>query len=290
MRPRAGKAATVVLAVLAVLVLGLLCCGGLGYGGFQGVYWYAQQAEPYQLGMAAVHADEEVVHRIGEPMEPQLPFTFSVDSSGGEGSASYSVPLEGPLGPGTLAFTAEQRRGTWSLTSALFLDPLTDDSVDILARAQRAEQAAEVAELGARLEEGLAAQARGDDAAALAAFEALLAEDPENHEALLARGSLYRSQGHLDKAQADLERAAANAETAEDAWRELGAIHHDRGEWQPCVDAYTEVLKEYADDGRAWYGRARCYEALGELRRARAGAREACSLAVVEACAMADRL
>ncbi len=287
---RSGKARTIVLVLLALGGLIVLCCGGIGGGATWAFLEKGRNTEPYVEAMALVRADEEVRDRIGTPIEDALFYEGTWNINDGRETAMLEIPVEGPGGAGVLVVSAAVEGDTWMLHSARFVDPVLDDHVDLLARAAAEELGHQEDVIGDIYAEAGARARAGDVAGALARYDQVVELDPTHAEARLARGKLHHEQGDPEAAMGDLEMAAGREETYEEAWREIGEIHLAQEQWDECVDAFTRVLQKYADDGVAWYGRSRCYEGLQDLRRARAGAREACNLGVGDACSMADRL
>jgi len=290
MARRRGKARTIVLVLLALVGLVVLCCGGVGGGVTWAFLEKGRNSAPYVEAMGLVRADEEVRDRIGTPIEDALFYEANWNVENGRETASLEIPVEGPGGTGVLVVSAALEGDTWMLHSARFVDPVLEDHVDLLARAAAEELGQQKDVIGEIYEEAGKRARAGDVAGAMTRYDQVIELDPTHAEARLARGKLYREQGDYQAAMGDLEMAAGREETYEDAWREIGEIHLAREEWEACVDSFTRVLQEYADDSEAWYGRARCYQGQGDLRRARAGAREACNLGLGDACSMADAL
>ena len=293
----AGRSSGTLLKLLLLLggmaLLALLCCGGIGGGYVYGDLWRGSQRAPYQQGMALLRADAEVLRRIGAPIEDEWPYDYErrVDVDKGLSVADfYAIPVKGPLGSGSLELVAQEDPSGGLLLEARFVDPVTEDSVDLLGRAQEQAVGAEQARVNELFATGEAHESRGALEAALATYDAVLAEEPGHGEARLGRGRVRSAQGDVAGAVADLKLAARQEAVAPEAWSLMGAIHQGQEDWVSCVTAYTERLQLDAEDGDAWYQRARCFEAQGDRRSARAGAREACGFAVAEACAMADRL
>lgn len=92
---------------------------------------------------------------------------------------------------------------------------------------------------GSALDEGKAAATRGDYAAAIAHWSALVVRpgDPQCLEALIRRGQTYRALGHYREAQADLREAQTVAQEAGNAVLEavaiqaLGDVHFLEGDF-----------------------------------------------------------
>jgi tetratricopeptide (TPR) repeat protein len=89
---------------------------------------------------------------------------------------------------------------------------------------------------------GQAAMLRHDSAAALAAFDALLARRPDHAEAHLRRAQVLITMGEIDRAQADAEAALADEPRHFRALQALGLIHAARGEESAALDAYERAL------------------------------------------------
>jgi tetratricopeptide (TPR) repeat protein len=130
-----------------------------------------------------------------------------------------------------------------------------DDLFHQLAAATNPQQAIEVEvqirriwsqtgdpELDKLMTAGQAAMLQHDSAAALAAFDALLARRPDHAEAHLRRAQVLITMGEIDRAQADAEAALQDEPRHFRALQALGLIHAARGEESAALDAYERAL------------------------------------------------
>jgi tetratricopeptide (TPR) repeat protein len=97
-------------------------------------------------------------------------------------------------------------------------------------------------ELDKLMTAGQNAMVRRDTAAALAAFDTLLARRPDHAEAHLRRAQVLIMMGDIDRAQADAEAALAHEPRHFRALQALGLIHAARGEASAALDAYERAL------------------------------------------------
>lgn len=97
-------------------------------------------------------------------------------------------------------------------------------------------------ELDKLMAAGQDAMVRRDTAAALAAFDALLAQRPDHAEAHLRRAQVLIMLGEIDRALADAEAALAHEPRHFRALQALGLIHAARGEQSAAIDAYERAL------------------------------------------------
>lgn len=77
---------------------------------------FLKNSEAYRMTMEAVRADSRVAAALGTRLrEPYLVYgNLNVGASGG-GQASYSIPLTGEKGSGTVYSRAVRKDGTWTL-------------------------------------------------------------------------------------------------------------------------------------------------------------------------------
>jgi tetratricopeptide (TPR) repeat protein len=97
-------------------------------------------------------------------------------------------------------------------------------------------------ELDKLMTAGQDAMVRRDTAAALVAFDALLAQRPDHAEAHLRRAQVLIMMGQIDRAQADAEAALAHEPRHFRALQALGLILAARGEDGAALDAYERAL------------------------------------------------
>jgi tetratricopeptide (TPR) repeat protein len=117
----------------------------------------------------------------------------------------------------------------------------------------------------ALLARGVTRQRLGRLDDALADYDRAIAVRGPTSEALNNRGCLQRDRGELDRALADVEEAVRLAPTDAVAQVSLAEVRAARGEWDAALDA---LAKGIAIDP-AWKTHARTSDALAKLRAAR---------------------
>ena len=83
----------------------------------------------------------------------------------------------------------------------------------------------------------------GHDAEALWIIERVLAEHPQDAEALSLRAHVYNRQKHYAEAEQAALAALAHDETYEYAWKELVQVYTGQGDWCKLEQASTRVLE-----------------------------------------------
>jgi tetratricopeptide (TPR) repeat protein len=88
---------------------------------------------------------------------------------------------------------------------------------------------------------------RGQYEESLVLFDRMVARDPQDAEALYARGEVYRLRedgGDMGRALADLDRASRLAKAPAETFRSLGLIHQQRNEVVPAAQAFQAYLAQ----------------------------------------------
>jgi hypothetical protein len=93
------------LLIVAVVVF-VIAVGGIA------VFALAK-SEPYMEALDRARHDEAVVEALGEPLEPGLLPSGSVNVDGPGGQADLEIPVSGPRGKGTLLVSATRVAGRW---------------------------------------------------------------------------------------------------------------------------------------------------------------------------------
>ncbi len=117
-------------------------------------------------------------------------------------------------------------------------------------------------------ERGFYSWRTGDQAAAIEAFTAAIAANPEHAAAYLQRARIAADQGRYADALSDYDRVLALYPDAVFAYAERAAAHAAVGDYAAAVADYTRALalKPYYAD--AYYRRGLAYEALGQPQAA----------------------
>lgn len=96
------------LGLIALIVAGVAIL-------FFGLMGALKSSAPYEDTVALVQSHPEAIAALGEPIKAGMWLTGNISINNGEGEASFSVPVSGPDGSGTLFIEAEKRAGskTW---------------------------------------------------------------------------------------------------------------------------------------------------------------------------------
>ncbi|MCC6335874.1 MAG: hypothetical protein IT380_18025 [Myxococcales bacterium] len=94
-----------------------LCCGIFG-----AVTWFTAKkviegSPVFAEALQKANLNPEVTAALGSPITPGGMVQGAVKDSGGTGTASLTVPIEGPKGKGTLYAEATKSAGKWNFTS-----------------------------------------------------------------------------------------------------------------------------------------------------------------------------
>lgn len=88
------------------------------------------KSEPYQEALDRARHDPAVVEALGEPVEPGLLASGSINVDGAGGQADLKIPVSGPRGKGTLLVSATLVAGRWQY-SAVVLELADGRRVDV---------------------------------------------------------------------------------------------------------------------------------------------------------------
>jgi hypothetical protein len=98
------------LLLIVVVVVFVIAVGGLA------VFTMAK-SEPYREALDRARHDPVVVEALGEPVEPGLLASGSVNVDGAGGAADLRIPVSGPRGKGTLFVSAARVAGRWEYSA-----------------------------------------------------------------------------------------------------------------------------------------------------------------------------
>jgi hypothetical protein len=113
----------------------VLCCGSFGAFTYFGVSKMIEGSTPFTTALGKAASNRDVQETIGAPLKPTLGLNGSINESNGNGSADFTVPIEGPRGKGKLRVVASGRNGKWTYsvmevqTDAKTIDLLKDDDL-----------------------------------------------------------------------------------------------------------------------------------------------------------------
>lgn len=110
---------------VTLLSTGCFCCLGCG-GIFFGVFQALKSSEPYQMALAHVQNDPQVIAALGEPIVEAgiVPFG-AVEVENDHGSSTLHFQISGPKGEAWVSSTAVREGGRWQLT---FVEVTPSDS------------------------------------------------------------------------------------------------------------------------------------------------------------------
>jgi len=96
------------------------------------VFSMMKSNDAYQHALETARANPAVVAALGQPIQEGWFVSGNFEESGGKGQASFSIPLSGPKGSGTLYVEASKSAGHWDYsTMALEMDS-SQQRVDLL--------------------------------------------------------------------------------------------------------------------------------------------------------------
>lgn len=116
------------------------------------------------------------------------------------------------------------------------------------------------------MEEATAAFAAGRFADAERLFEGILADAPNNVDALLYLGRIHRREGDYEAAARRLREAARIAPQDPHVRRELGHLFMELGRPRAAAEQYQRAVEVEPEDERAWIGLIRALRAAGDAR------------------------
>jgi len=102
-------------------IIGCGCLGLVVVGAIAGVLMVTlvgkamKSNAPFKDSMAAVQSSPAAVEVLGEPIEPGFFVTGSINVDLNEsGTVSFSIPVKGPKGSGTITVIGTKTGGAWS--------------------------------------------------------------------------------------------------------------------------------------------------------------------------------
>lgn len=115
----AGK----IIAFIGCGCLGLVALVIIGAGA---IFYFAmgviKKSDAYVESIAAVESNPAAIAALGEPIEPGFLFSGNVNTTNGEGTVNFSIPVSGPKGKGTIKVVGTKSAGspnwnydTWQL-------------------------------------------------------------------------------------------------------------------------------------------------------------------------------
>lgn len=103
---------------------------------------------------------------------------------------------------------------------------------------------------------------------ALEYFNTALKIEPKSIEALYGIGKFLQNLGEYDKAIKAYEDLLAISPENQDAVFNIGAIYYEQKKYPEAIQKFEVTVQRDENFYRGYYGRGRCYEALGEKQKA----------------------
>ncbi|MFK5921364.1 MAG: cytochrome c oxidase assembly factor Coa1 family protein [Verrucomicrobiota bacterium] len=97
-----GCLSLVVVGVIGMVVVGL----GIGKA--------LKSNAPYKDSIVAVQANQVAIEALGEPIKPGFMLSGSINVENDGGNVTFSIPVSGPKGSGTITVKGTKAGGVWS--------------------------------------------------------------------------------------------------------------------------------------------------------------------------------
>ena len=232
----------------------------------------------YAVAMKRVSLDAAVGAALGRPITRGLWIEAERSTL-----LTLRIPLQGTIADGTITLVSSidgaQVESMLLEANGQRTDLLAIDAQQLLSNASREAWT-----------EGSGRVDRGEYAAAVESLDEALERDETIANAWYLRGQAKLELGALEGAERDLIEAARLDPDDPAPPALLGRLYTMSRRYEDCVEAYTTVLSLDSESSPIWHLRAICYEGMRDHRRALAGAREACTGGLKDACRMQDRL
>jgi len=95
---------------------------------------------PYTVGMENLMANELVIKKLGEPIEPNGMFQGSINYENGNGTADLKIPVKGPKGEADLLVIAEKNGDIWTYQVMKVIFEVSDKTIDLLPNIKKKSQ------------------------------------------------------------------------------------------------------------------------------------------------------
>lgn len=99
-------------------------------------------------------------------------------------------------------------------------------------------------------------------------FNTALKIEPKSVEALYGLGKFLQDGGEYENALKVYDGLLAIAPDNQDAIFNIGAIYYEQKKYEEAVRKFEQTIQHDENFYRGYYGRGRCYEALGEKQKA----------------------
>ena len=115
---------------LTLIVLVILGGGAI----FFGVTKFLKNSEPYEYALQQVQEHPDVIHHIGEPIEPTGMVSGNLTYTNGEGKVNIQIPIQGSKAEATLYVTGEKQQDEWVYEKLYVLIKDTQESINLLEK------------------------------------------------------------------------------------------------------------------------------------------------------------
>jgi hypothetical protein len=99
--------------VLAAVLAGVLLFAAFIAAILFAVVGAMRSSEVYQTALSRAQAHPDVVAWLGQPVEPGLFTSGSIEVNNRSGEADLSIPISGPRGSASISVVATKRAGIW---------------------------------------------------------------------------------------------------------------------------------------------------------------------------------
>jgi Cytochrome oxidase complex assembly protein 1 len=102
--------------VPTVILLPILLCAGSCGGIFYLVFSMLRDSQPYQMALARLRENPEVIQRLGEPVEDATWYpSGQIRMQGAQGFAQFEMKIAGPRGKADAYVEATADAGEWTI-------------------------------------------------------------------------------------------------------------------------------------------------------------------------------
>ena len=267
--------------------------------------WQFKSSDAYTMAEDFARTSDEVAALVGRPVSIGAFPTGNIQitpTGSSAGTASFSIPVNGPAGKTRVLIGLELADGTWKVVGASaeypagvwhelstvpYVAPELDDPPDLVIESLAPEIAEQVAQHLARGNE-LFEQRQWESA--IDQYDDVIVLDPNNAEAYLQRGWCWARMEQDGMALSDLERALELGTSTHDVRDQIGLLYYKKDDWDRCIEHLSASIELEPDNNWALDMRARCYYLLGDVDSARKDAQKACDLGHEDGCRTLESL
>ncbi len=113
---------------LTLIILFIVFIGATVFG----VSKLITESGPYQEAIEKVNNDDYVIKQLGSPIESTGIPSGNISLQNDEGSASFSIPIEGPKGTAKLYVTGTKLQNTWEYSEVYLIISDTGEEIDLI--------------------------------------------------------------------------------------------------------------------------------------------------------------